>query len=131
MRTLLFAAVAASVSCHGSAPTEAHADQAFSLAPGSSAVVRSTGLTVTFDRVTEDSRCPIGVFCIQAGNGQVQLVVRSSTVDTLALNTTQGAHSRTVGNWAIELAALDPLPRADSAIKPDDYRATLTVRRAQ
>src|SRR5712671_4055395 len=53
----------------------AQPDVAFSLPLGKSAAVSGTGARITFRRVTEDSRCPVDVTCIWAGDAKIELAV--------------------------------------------------------
>src|SRR5690606_20640656 len=47
----------------------------FTLAPGESARIEDTGLTVRFDGVENDSRCPANATCAQEGNATVRVTV--------------------------------------------------------
>src|ERR1043165_7702202 len=49
-------------------------NQEFSLRINQTALVKGA-LTIRLDSVPEDSRCPLGVMCIQAGNAVVALTV--------------------------------------------------------
>ncbi len=46
---------------------KAELGQDFSLAIGQSAVITGEELEITFEKVTEDSRCPTGVVCVSEG----------------------------------------------------------------
>ena len=88
---------------------------------------RFVGLDVVPLRVEEDSRCPTGVQCIQAGT--VRLVVR--------LEDRRGRREATLtlgkpialaaGGW-LGLAAVCPYPRHPERIARDAYRFTLAFR---
>src|SRR5262249_41886398 len=62
----------------------------FTLAPGDMTTISDTELVVKFDRVLEDSRCPAGVACIQAGDGVIGITVtqRGGTSGSYQLHTT-------------------------------------------
>jgi hypothetical protein len=82
-------------------------------------------LKVTPTAVLEDSRCPSGVQCIQAGTVRVQarIVDRGgSRTETLSLGVPVALQGRLVA-----LAQACPHPRLDSPIRPSDYRFTLVV----
>jgi hypothetical protein len=49
----------------------------FRLALGSTARIRGTDLYITFERVVEDSRCPVKVQCVWAGEVTLELRIRS------------------------------------------------------
>ena len=90
---------------------------------------RLSGLEVTPISVTEDSRCPRGVQCIQAGT--VRLAARVSDRAggrTLAL--TLGVPVRLQGGWT-SLVQACPYPVHSSPIRPGDYRFTLMLTTAE
>ena len=101
----------------------------FVLAPGETATVSGSGLTVRFERVTNDSRCPADAICITAGEAEVALSLRRAgrPADALSLRTAEGRNRAEVGDWALTLTRLTPYPFTDRAIPPGDYRATLRV----
>jgi hypothetical protein len=100
----------------------------FVLAPGSSAVIEGASLSVRFNGVTGDSRCPGDAICIQGGDAIVAVTV-----------TSRGGtrnHELHTGNMqpvkhddvTISLVQLAPYPFASQGpIQPDEYRATLRV----
>jgi len=85
-------------------------------------------VTIHFDRVTEDSRCPFGVTCVWEGNGRIELTV-SDGVDTqvLGLNTDTPPTEDAFGVFTIRLDQLDPYPSAGRPIRPNSYVAKLAV----
>jgi len=103
--------------------------QEFEMKIGQEAMVEGEDFAVVFDSVPEDSRCPEGVDCVWSGNAKVKL--RSSkqkqTPATIELNTDAGSKSSSYLNYEIGLVALKPRRKADKAIQPDEYRATLIV----
>jgi hypothetical protein len=105
-------------------------NQQFTLAPGASASIETTSMTVEFMRVSGDSRCPADVVCIQGGDALVEVRVRDGSTAEYELHT--GDHSRaavTHGGLRIELVQLQPYPFSSRTIQPGEYRATLTVTR--
>lgn len=102
----------------------------FTIRVGESVTVDGAALMLKFIRVVSDSRCPGDAVCIWAGNGQIQVEARSSTgVDTLTLNTYDGAKEGVAGGNRIRLVSLAPVPLASKPTDPKDYRATFTVSR--
>ena len=101
----------------------------FVLAAGDGATVSGTGLTVRFERVTSDSRCPADVVCIVAGNAVVAVTVVREGRPSQALSLrTDAAQSRAeVGDWALSLTKVEPYPYSDRTIAPGDYKATFRV----
>ena len=105
----------------------AAADPVFVLAGGQQ-------VTVRFDRVLEDSRCPAQVDCVWAGQARIALVVESGgappqTVElsTFPASDATGPTAR-VGVHSVTLRSLDPYPQS-----PQDspalhgYRATISI----
>ena len=56
-------------------PVSINLNEEFYPSPGQKAVINSSGLEITFNRVLEDSRCPKGVECVWEGNGRVEISV--------------------------------------------------------
>jgi hypothetical protein len=107
-------------------------DARFTLAPGEKTTISGTELVVTFDRVVEDSRCPAGVACIQAGDGVIAITVteKGGTTASYQLHTApNGTRSAVHGGVTITLEDLTPTPVASRATPPQDYRATLRANR--
>jgi len=113
--------------CAG-AITEVSPGQAFRLRMGESARVEGTGLVVTFRTVLEDTRCPIDVLCIVAGNGRVQLEVRGvRRAGRLVLNTTDEPRESPVDSHRILLHDLQPGRLVGQEIPPEAYAIDLEV----
>jgi hypothetical protein len=93
-------------------------------------------LRVRFDRVASDSRCPVDVTCVWAGNAEVQLEVsakgwrRWQGQRTLKLNTnasTERPGEEQYRRYTIKLVGLSPQPRSRRKIPAGQYTATLLV----
>ncbi len=98
------------------------------LAIGQTTAIEGTGLKVTFAAVVEDSRCPVGAYCIRAGNGQVELkVAGNAAMTSLILNTANDPRAATVDGVKLKLIALNPERREDVEISPSEYSVTLAV----
>jgi len=118
------------VSC-ASSPTVPSGDPVaeFELAAGESAAVSGTGLTVRFDRVVSDSRCPANALCITAGDAEIAVSVRRAgrPATGLSLRTLEGGNRVALGDWLLSFTQLSPYPFTDSPIAPGEYRATFRV----
>ena len=102
------------------------------LAPEASGALLDTGLTITFETVVEDSRCPIGVTCVWAGDAVVRIRIdgpkieaRVYTLHTSERSTREIWH----GDVRVRLLALAPQPTTDGPPRAADYRATLGLQR--
>lgn len=105
------------------------AGEAFALKLGHVAELRGEGLTVTFAAVPEDSRCPVGVACVWAGNAKVKLQVHRHRMATeeMILNTSLEPRQGSYHGTEIRLVSLSPSPREGSSIDPAQYVATLQI----
>ena len=103
----------------------------FELRPGQQAVVGNE-LTIGFQSVNGDSRCPSDVTCIQEGNASVVLTVASDGRESQKLelqHLSQVFSNRACGTYSVELVQLIPYPRSDRPIAAQDYGVTLIVTR--
>ena len=86
-------------------------------------------LLIKFDTVRSDSRCPMDVMCVRAG--EAVIAVTLSTVGEIGvgreLDTTPARSSTAFLNFTITLTQLQPYPRSDRQTRPEDYVATFIV----
>jgi hypothetical protein len=133
MTPLLF--LAACASGGGTAPTPPNPglNEEFTLAPGQAVSVNGTNVRLTFEKVSEDSRCPTDVTCVWEGDAVVVLKVKVEADEVTREVHTQGGEPRSrrapAGDYVVTLVRLDPVPRSTATIEPSAYRATLTVSR--
>jgi hypothetical protein len=101
----------------------------FTLAPGETAAVRGTDARLTFKRVTDDSRCPVDVTCVWAGDAKIEITIsrNGAADDTRILSITPPKHEATVGNLRIRFVSLAPVPRQADANVQRKYRAEFVV----
>lgn len=123
--------------CSGS-PAQPDADRSeqravpgaeFQLRTGQTAVLSALALRVTFEAVTEDSRCPAGAECVWEGNARVQVIIegRGAPLRAVELNTTLEPRQTAFSGLTLELVKLDPAPRLGSPTRQAQYIATLIV----
>ena len=104
--------------------------QEFQLRPGKSVAVEGTGLSLRFDLVASDSRCPANAICVTLGDAEAIFTISEAArpATSVTLHTRPGEGQRaTVSGWSLTLTRLDPHPYAGTRISPDDYRASLRV----
>lgn len=115
----------------------------FNLSAGQSTIITGTDLTVTFDSVTSDGRCPSEVECAASGPVTVSLSLQQenepATSLTLQTFTDQNGHAPNrdfegienrveVGDFLIQIMGVFPYPKNLSAqIKQTKYQVTLLV----
>lgn len=105
--------------------------QEFALRAADAVRVAGTDLRVTFDRVTEDSRCPTNVNCVWAGNAVVRLDARVGQAPRGPLDlhtTTADKRDATVDGYRVHLVGLTPARTEGQTISQDQYIATVIVR---
>ena len=129
-RTAAVAVLLAAAACAtmGTPAQQAALNQDFQLARGAAAAV--DGLTVRFTQVLEDSRCPMGVQCIRAGEAKIHLELRTASgqSDDVVLSTDRTRQRyASLGAYDVRLVSLDPPRRTDVA--HPRYVATLRVSR--
>ncbi len=100
------------------------------LAPGQTADVANAAIRIRFVGVMGDSRCPLGVFCIQGGDAIVRVDVLSTSGGQATFDLHTGSlQPARYGDLTIELVELTPYPFSSGPIAPGDYRATLKITR--
>ena len=109
----------------------ARTGQQFAIKVGQELKLADADLQVKFVAVSQDSRCPADVNCVWAGQAEVVLNVKHNNC-TSALTLTlpknnQASDEGKAGGFRLKLVKLDPYPRTDQKISPNDYRASLIV----
>jgi hypothetical protein len=94
-----------------------------------SSVTLEGGLTIAFDRVTSDSRCPMNAFCVWAGDAIVAVSLSQGPGGPAAreLHTDARAPEVSYLAYSIKLLTLAPYPQTEREIRPQDYVATIEV----
>ena len=110
--------------------TSAQKPEKLTLGYGKQKTAGNTGLTVKFVSVVEDSRCPVGVDCIWAGNAKITVKVTDERGSKLmTMNTTAGPQGDQYGGWAIRLVSLTPQPPQHGKITAARYTAVFSIER--
>ena len=122
----------ASCATSPSAPRAVSLAGRFTLAPGQTAEVEGTGLRVTFESVSADSRCPVDVTCVWEGDAVVMVSVQATGSARLQHELhTSGRYptEADAGDYRVRLVEVAPAPRSGASPAPGDYRVTLLVSR--
>lgn len=85
--------------------------------------------SVLFKAVIKDSRCPINVTCVWAGNGKVELVILDpeGSQQTIYLNTDLEPKVKSIQKYQLQLLSLNP-PKVDGVkIAPEEYSVNLRM----
>jgi hypothetical protein len=114
------------------APPDSGSKQEIVLAPGAPWRLPEPGMTITFEQVVQDSRCPTGLTCIVAGDAAVRIrfdapgTPPSSHVLHTNLDSARAAEQ---GAVRVTLTAVAPYPAGDTKPRPEEYRVTLLIER--
>ena len=88
-------------------------------------------LTIQFEGVAGDSRCPEDVNCVWAGDGEVKLnLLKESDSKEISLHTTLDPKLYDFAGYRIALKILSPYPKSTETIKPEDYGVELVIKHA-
>lgn len=109
--------------------TQVPMGQDFTLSTGQSGRVSGTPITMTFDSVEQDSRCPSDVNCVWAGDASLRLTLQSTAGSSLQVSLHTNVDPRTAdyAGYRIRVMGLDPIPRSGSTVPAANYVVTLQV----
>lgn len=87
------------------------------------------GIVVTLERVVADSRCPVDVTCVWAGEIRVALALESPQTEAprIEFELATTAPTAEARGLAFELLGATPAPRSTAKIAVADYRISLRV----
>ena len=125
---LIATAALAACSSGGYSPTDSGnpspSDQTLTVGVGETVAVGTTGVTIAFLRVEEDSRCPRNVTCFWQGQVKVLLNVslggaRASSHELIA------GQAAAIDAWRLTVTEVNPERLSDARIPLEDYRILL------
>ena len=134
MQSLALAALLM-VAC-GESPTAPHQErlgQPFELAAGQTAVLASEGLRVTFETVSNDSRCPAGATCVWEGDATAKLTMakRGQEKSSVELHTNaRFDREASYHGYRVVLESVRPYPKVNQTIPARAYVVSLRVEAA-
>ncbi len=107
--------------------------ESFSLPVSESARVEDAEITIAFEEVSSDSRCPKDVNCIQAGEAVILLAVESAAGSKALLEFRVppggGGPASTFEAFQVEVLELRPEKESTKSIDPAAYVAIVRVSR--
>lgn len=134
-RAIAVAAVTlVAVGCGGTTEPDVDVSASFASAPaevtlryGQETHVGGGVVRVWFGGNVEDSRCPLNVECVWAGNAKVQIGVAAGSGPTEAVTLNTFLDPRYADWHGVRITLLDvkPQPLAGVTVKPEDYSVTL------
>jgi hypothetical protein len=101
----------------------------FTLAPGESMAIEGASLSVRFNRITGDNRCPADALCVLGGSADVSVTAISERATRDHVLRTGDMQPVQHDDFSIALLQVAPYPFSARAIAPQDYRVTLRVTR--
>jgi hypothetical protein len=129
MRGLVLITTLAVAACYNS-PTgpDAAVGKAFDLKAGAVSTLPD-GARLRFERVQSDSRCPMDVMCVWAGDATISVTLNPAkgATESRELHTQQTGSQISYANYTITLTALAPYPRSNQEIPASGYIATFVV----
>ena len=128
----LFAAGPGCGSASPPAPNQtAGSSETLELRVGEKATVQGEALVLTFVGVAEDSRCPKGEQCLQAGRVRLNFegVPRGGETRRFELDSSREGETEIGGYW-ITLVDVQPIPVSGRSIAPQDYAVKIRIQRS-
>lgn len=140
MRNLAFLLVIAGgfVACSSSEPLEqsalhqqVEAGDTIRLHYGESAALGDSGARIVFRSVQTDSRCPVDVTCVWAGDAHVTIegVSPDGGTHTLDLHTTLEPLEAEFAGYRLRMVELRPSRMDGVPVQPTDYSVRLAISR--
>lgn len=115
--------------CIGERLIEPELGEYFDLPLGQDAVVLGEDLRLTFEEVLSDSRCPLSVECVRAGEAVYTITAKKggeSQLLTLSEEGLGGEGQAVFQGYGI-VALLQPYPNQPDAIEPEEYYLNIIV----
>ncbi len=130
VRLLIALCLMGMTACAGSPTAPTPLNQQVVIAPGQTVSISGADLSIRFEGVLSDSRCPANALCVWAGDALVRIQVqpREGSNKAYDLHTAEN-RPVTHDDVTIELTQLLPYPFTADPIDASAYRATLRVTR--
>jgi hypothetical protein len=97
---------------------------------GESARLGDSGTVITFRTVEADSRCPVDVTCVWAGDAHITLDARApGDIRTIDLHSGTDPREARVAGYRIRLIDVAPQRREADVVTPRDYSVRLAISR--
>ena len=128
MRVLLAGCLLLLSACAAAPPSRppVKPGEEFTLALGEAVGIEQKGILLRFEKVVEDSRCPMNARCIWEGNARIEIKVSGPAAARYELNTsTRFNTSAKITDFTLELRRLEPDRLAGAPTR--GYAATLFV----
>ena len=101
----------------------------FTLAPGETVALEGASLSVRFNHITGDNRCPADALCVLGGSADVSVTAVSDDSTRDHVLRTGDMEPVQHDGFTISLVQVSPYPFSSRTIEPHEYRVTLRVTR--
>jgi hypothetical protein len=85
-------------------------------------------ISICFDRVITDSRCPVDVVCVWAGEAIARFTLRSDNHNPISFELHSGTKDTVINGFRFSFLDLLPYPHTEHPVQPEDYKARIIVR---
>ncbi len=101
----------------------------FPLHVGQTAQIENESLSITFNKVSADSRCPSNTLCVRAGEAicDVTVTYKGSPYSVTLMQTGSTAQAMEPFQGYALVFSVEPYPVAGKQISPSEYWLNLTV----
>lgn len=91
-------------------------------------VVGKGGVKIAFVELVEDSRCPVDVECVWAGNAKIKIrVTKNGKSRVFELNSMTTAQPPSYAGYRFKLKSLSPELRSNVRVNRNAYEATIEM----
>lgn len=101
----------------------------FTIGVGDEFVVAPDGISFRLDSVVNDSRCPVEVFCVQAGSVLLKFTWATSAQPAPAVLLLDSAVPDSVAGVRLTVTSVEPIRHENVPLAQSDYRIHLTAGR--
>ncbi len=104
-------------------------DKDFTLSTGEMVQVEGGMGYIKFIKVLQDSRCPVNVTCVWAGNVKIELEIMGSDRKKFSISLNTGIEPNTVSlqGYVLQLISILPLKVEGVSISPEQYQVKLRI----
>ena len=104
-------------------------DKDFALSTGEMVQVEGGMGYIKFIKVLQDSRCPVNVTCVWAGNVKIELEIMGSDRKKFSISLNTGIEPNTVSlqGYVLQLISILPLKVEGVSISPEQYQVKLRI----
>jgi len=84
--------------------------------------------SICFDKVVTDSRCPVNVVCVWAGEAVARFSFKSYYNNPISVDLHTGAKDIIINGYKFSFLDLFPYPHTEHPVQPGDYIARIVIK---